>query len=59
MNRLAVAVAAFLLAVPGVSRAAGFYLYEIGTPSVGLASAGYTTRAGDAETLFTNPAGTP
>ena len=37
--------------------AAGFYLYEFGTPDVGLASAGYTTRAGDAGTLFTNPAG--
>jgi long-chain fatty acid transport protein len=57
MNRLTMAVAVLLLAAPAVSRAAGFYLYEIGTPSVGLASAGYTTRAGDAETLFTNPAG--
>ena len=57
MNRLAMAVTVLLLAAPAASRAAGFYLYEIGTPSVGLASAGYTTRAGDAETLFTNPAG--
>ena len=57
MNRVAMAIAILLLAVPGVSQAAGFYLYEIGTPSVGLASAGYTTRAGAAETLFTNPAG--
>jgi long-chain fatty acid transport protein len=57
MNRLAMAGAVLLLAAPAGSRAAGFYLYEIGTPSVGLASAGYTTRAGDAETLFTNPAG--
>jgi len=37
--------------------AAGFYLYEIGTPDVGLASAGYASRAQDASTLFTNPAG--
>ncbi len=57
MNRVCLAVDALLLVVPATSRAAGFYLYEIGTPSVGLASAGYTTRAGDAETLFTNPAG--
>jgi long-chain fatty acid transport protein len=57
MNRLAVAASILLVSAPAVSRAAGFYLYEIGTPSVGLASAGYTTRAGDAETLFTNPAG--
>ena len=37
--------------------AAGFYLYEIGTPDVGLASAGYASRAQDASTVFTNPAG--
>ncbi len=30
--------------------APGLYLYELGTPDVGLASAGYTTRAGDAGT---------
>jgi long-chain fatty acid transport protein len=57
MNRVATAITVLLLAAPTASRAAGLYLYEIGTPSVGLASAGYTTRAGDAETLFTNPAG--
>ncbi len=57
MNRIAPVLAVLLLAAPSAPRAAGFYLYEIGTPSVGLASAGYTTRAGDAETLFTNPAG--
>src|SRR5512137_1215721 len=57
MNRFSTVVAVLVLAVPAAPRAAGFYLYEIGTPSVGLASAGYTTRAGDAETLFTNPAG--
>ena len=46
-----------LTLVPSQPKAAGFYLYEIGTPSVGLASAGYAARAADAETLFTNPAG--
>ena len=40
MSRLTMAVTAILLATPAVSRAAGFYLYELGTPSVGLASAG-------------------
>jgi long-chain fatty acid transport protein len=35
----------------------GFFLYEIGTPDVGLASAGYASRAQDASTVFTNPAG--
>ena len=44
-------------ASPGKVLAAGFYLYEIGTPDVGLASAGYASRAQDASTVFTNPAG--
>ena len=37
--------------------AGGLGLYEIGTPDVGLASAGYAARAQDASTLFKNPAG--
>jgi len=37
--------------------AGGFFLYELGTPDVGLASAGYAARAQDASTVFTNPAG--
>jgi long-chain fatty acid transport protein len=37
--------------------AGGFFLYEVGTPDVGLASAGYPARAQDASTAFTNPAG--
>ncbi|MBV8773453.1 MAG: outer membrane protein transport protein [Deltaproteobacteria bacterium] len=41
----------------GTAQAAGFFLYEIGTPDVGLASAGYASRAQDASTVFTNPAG--
>jgi hypothetical protein len=32
-------------ALPARVLAAGFYLYEIGTPDVGLASAGYASRA--------------
>lgn len=35
----------------------GLILYEIGTPDVGLASAGWAARAEDAGTVFTNPAG--
>jgi long-chain fatty acid transport protein len=35
----------------------GLSLYEIATPDVGLASAGYAARAQDPSTLFTNPAG--
>ena len=44
----------------GCSRSAlagGFFLYELGTPDVGLASAGYAARAQDPSTVFTNPAG--
>lgn len=37
--------------------AGGLILYELGTPDVGLASAGWAARADDAGTVFTNPAG--
>ena len=37
--------------------AGGISLYEVGTADVGLAAAGYTARAQDASTVFTNPAG--
>ena len=47
--------AAGALAAP--ARAGGLLLYEVGTADVGLASAGYTARAQDASTVFTNPAG--
>ena len=39
------------------ARAGGISLYEVGTADVGLASAGYSARAQDASTVFTNPAG--
>jgi long-chain fatty acid transport protein len=39
------------------AHAGGIELYEIATPDVGLASAGYASRADDASTLFKNPAG--
>jgi long-chain fatty acid transport protein len=41
----------------GLSQAGGLYLYEVGSPDVGLAAAGYAARAQDASTVFTNPAG--
>ena len=41
----------------GQAVAGGLFLYEIGTPDVGLASAGWGARAQDASTVFTNPAG--
>jgi long-chain fatty acid transport protein len=37
--------------------AGGLYLYELGNPEVGLAGAGWSARAQDAATVFTNPAG--
>ena len=56
MIRTGVAVSASMfLAAPAL--AGGLYLYEVGTPDVGLAAAGYAARAQDASTAFTNPAG--
>ena len=49
-------VLCLLLAVE-TSQAGGLYLYEVGSPDVGLAAAGYAARAQDASTAFTNPAG--
>jgi long-chain fatty acid transport protein len=45
------------IAMVGTAAAGGLYLYEVGTPDVGLAGAGYAARAQDASTAFTNPAG--
>jgi long-chain fatty acid transport protein len=60
-NPTLIAIAILCLAaavgVPKKALAGGFFLYEIGTPDVGLASAGYASRAQDASTVFTNPAG--
>jgi long-chain fatty acid transport protein len=39
------------------AQAGGLGLYEISSPDVGLASAGYAARAQDASTLFKNPGG--
>jgi long-chain fatty acid transport protein len=39
------------------AQSAGLWLYEQGTPDVGTASAGMTSRAQDAGTAFVNPAG--
>jgi len=55
---LSLAVAMFAGAlVPEPARAAGFLFYETGSAEVGLASAGYTARAGGPSTLLSNPAG--
>src|SRR5215469_6307372 len=52
-----VLVLSVVLSLSQRSFASGFFLYEVGTPDVGLASAGYASRAQDASTVFTNPAG--
>ena len=57
-NRITGGCAALALALCNVSaQAAGLWLYEQGTPDVGTASAGMTSRAQDAATAFANPAG--
>ena len=53
----AIALALLAMTPPTTAFAGGFFLYELGTPDVGLASAGYAARAQDASTVFTNPAG--
>ena len=43
---------------PGIAYAGAAYIYEMGNPSdTGYAGAGLAARAGDAGTVFTNPAG--
>jgi long-chain fatty acid transport protein len=52
------ALPALTLILPGMSaQAAGLWLYEMGTPDVGTASAGMASRAADGATAFANPAG--
>ena len=57
--KLKIAAAAFAAGSIAWNTAAagGISLYEVGTADVGLASAGYSARAQDAATVFTNPAG--
>jgi long-chain fatty acid transport protein len=52
-------LAGILLAslITASAQAGGLYLYELGTPDVGAAAAGWAARAQDAATVFTNPAG--
>lgn len=55
--RLGVFALLGLLLTLSTSQAGGLYLYEVGSPDVGLAAAGLAARAQDASTVFTNPAG--
>jgi long-chain fatty acid transport protein len=43
--------------IPFTVQAGSLYLYELGSPEVGLAGAGLAARAQDASTAFNNPAG--
>jgi len=54
---LPIAVVMAVTMLEPMAWAGGIALYEIATPDVGLASAGYAARADDASTLFKNPAG--
>ena len=57
-RKLAGTFTALTLILPGVpAEAAGLWLYEMGTPDVGTASAGMASRAADGATAFANPAG--
>jgi long-chain fatty acid transport protein len=55
-NMLAITSLVMAIALPQ-AQAGGLYLYELGTPDVGAAAAGWAARAQDASTVFTNPAG--
>ena len=55
-NMLVITSLMMVIALPQV-QAGGLYLYELGTPDVGAAAAGWAARAQDAATVFTNPAG--
>src|SRR5918996_1554022 len=59
LARLAGGAALLMVGTLSVSPAlaAGFWLYEMGTPDLGTASAGRAALAKDAATVFGNPAG--
>ena len=57
VSRNFAAVILFALLMASSAQAGGLYLYELGTPDVGAAAAGWAARAQDASTVFTNPAG--
>ncbi len=55
---VAAGLSALVLLLASLSaEAAGLWLYEMGTPDVGTATAGMASRAADAATAFANPAG--
>jgi long-chain fatty acid transport protein len=54
---LTISLLSLATVAPRSAEAGGIELYEIASPDIGLASAGYSARAQDASTLFKNPAG--
>ena len=54
---VAVALGGSVMLSAAPASAAGFWLYEMGTPDLGTASAGRAALAADAATVFGNPAG--
>lgn len=57
MRRISCVLPILLFLASPAARAGGLFLYEVGTPDMGLASAGWAARADDAATVLTNPAG--
>jgi long-chain fatty acid transport protein len=55
--KLATGLGVAALHLAGAAHAGGVLLYEVGTPDMGYASAGWAARADGPVTLFTNPAG--
>ena len=51
------ALALCVTLIASSAQAAGLYLYEVGTPDLGLAAAGRAALAQDASTVLGNPAG--
>jgi long-chain fatty acid transport protein len=56
-QNIALSLGLLAAGIPLASHAGGLFLYEDGTPSVGLAGAGYAAGALDGSTLWKNPAG--
>jgi long-chain fatty acid transport protein len=56
-SRLLIITALIVLAFSTPAWSGGLALYELGTPDVGTAAAGWSARAQDASTALTNPAG--
>ena len=52
-----IVLAFYMTLLASSGQAAGLYLYEVGTPDLGLAAAGRAALAQEASTVMGNPAG--